>query len=312
MPDIVITEFIHDDAVAELRRDFAVHYDRELVHRPAELPALLAGARGLIVGNLTRVNDALLDIGPKLIAVGRLGVGTERIDMAACERRGVKVFPAFGANHVAVAEYTIGAMVALLRDGAFRVNEAMLAGAFPRRTLNGHEAYERRFGIIGLGRIGKAVASRAKAFEMEVVACDPYLADDDPAWALVDARVDLDTLLATSDVVGFHAPYGVETHHLIDAAALAKMKPGAILINPARGGVVDEATVVEAVRDGRLFGAALDVFETEPVTAESARHLAGARNLILSPHVAGVTEETNRRIGIVTATRVRDAIRAAR
>lgn len=311
MPDIVITEFIHDDAVAELLQDFVVHYDRELVHKPAELPALLAGARGLIVGNLTRVNDDLLDLGPKLLAVGRLGVGTERIDIPACERRGIKVFPAFGANHVAVAEYTIGSMVALLRDGAFRVNEAMLAGRFPRRELRGHEAYEKRFGIIGLGRIGKAVAARAKAFEMEVVACDPYLADDDPAWSLVDARVDLDTLLATSDVVGFHAPYSEETRHMIDAAAVARMKPGAILINPARGGVIDEAAVVEAVRSGHLFGAAIDVFETEPVTAESARHLTDARNLILSPHVAGVTEETNRRIGIVTANRVRDVLLAA-
>ena len=311
MPDIVITEFIHDDAVAGLKRDFAVHYDRELVHKPDALAGLLAGARGLIVGNLTRVNDALLDLGPKLLAVGRLGVGTERIDMAACERRGIRVFPAFGANHVAVAEYTIGSMVALLRDGAFRVNEAMLAGKFPRRDLNGHEAFDKRFGIIGLGRIGKAVARRAQAFEMTVIAHDPYLADDDPAWDLIDERVDFETLLRTSDVVGFHAPYSAETHHMIDAAALAKMKPGAILINPARGGVIDEVAVVEAVRTGRLFGAAIDVFETEPVTAESAKHFAGARNLILSPHVAGVTEETNRRIGIVTAERVKQVLQAA-
>lgn len=308
MPDIVIVEFIHADAVAALKAKFAVHYDNTLVHHPEKLPELLAEARGLIVGNLTRVNDDLLDLAPRLKAVGRLGVGTERIDHDACARRGIAVFPAFGANHVAVAEYTIGSMVALLRDGAFRVNELMIDGKFPRRELNGHEAFEKRFGIIGLGRIGTAVATRAKAFEMNVVAYDPYLQANDPAWSLVDERVDFQTLLETSDVVGFHAPYGDETHHMIDREAVARMKPGAILINPARGGVIDEIAVVEGIKSGHLFGAAIDVFETEPVTAESAQRFFDTPNLILSPHVAGVTEETNRRIGIVTAERVQNAI----
>ena len=308
MPDIVIVEFIHADAVDALKCDFDVHYDNNLVHNPDKLPALLAEARGLIVGNLTRVNDELMDLAPNLKAVGRLGVGTERIDLDACERRGIPVFPAFGANHVAVAEYTIGSMIALLRDGAFQVSELILAGKFPRRNLKGHEAFEKRFGIIGLGRIGKAVATRAKAFDMNVVANDPYLADDDPAWDLVDERVDFETLLETSDVVGFHAPYRDETHHLIDTAAVARMKPGAILINPARGGVIDEIAVAEGVKSGHLFGAAIDVFSSEPVTVESAAHFLDIPNLILSPHVAGVTEETNRRIGIVTAERVKGAI----
>ena len=308
MPDIVIVEFIHADAVDALKCDFDVHYDNTLVHNPDKLPALLAEARGLIVGNLTRVNDELMDLAPNLKAVGRLGVGTERIDLDACEHRGIPVFPAFGANHVAVAEYTIGSMIALLRGGAFQVSELILAGKFPRRDLKGHEAFEKRFGIIGLGRIGKAVATRAKAFDMNVVANDPYLADDDPAWDLVDERVDFETLLETSDVVGFHAPYRDETHHLIDTAAVARMKPGAILINPARGGVIDEIAVAEGVKSGHLFGAAIDVFSTEPVTVESAAHFLDTPNLILSPHVAGVTEETNRRIGIVTAERVKGAI----
>lgn len=308
MPDILIVEFIHADAVEMLMSEFDVHYDNTLVHNPEKLPALLADARGLIVGNLTRVNDALLDLAPALKAVGRLGVGTERIDLEACKRRGIPVFPAFGANHIAVAEYTIGSMVALLRGGAFRVNDLMLSGRFPRRDLEAHEAFEKRFGIIGLGRIGKAVAARANAFEMEVVAYDPYLPEDDPAWDLVDARVDFGTLLETSDVVGFHAPYSDETHHMIDAAAVRRMKKDAILINPARGGVIDEVAVAEGVRSGHLFGAAIDVFETEPMTSDSAQHFLDAANLILSPHVAGVTEETNRRIGIVTAERVRNAI----
>lgn len=308
MPDILIVEFIHEDAVTALKAKFDVHYDNTLVHNQDKLPALLADARGLIVGNLTRVDDALLDMAPNLKAVGRLGVGTERIDLGACERRGIPVFPAFGANHVAVAEYTIGAMVALLRGGAFGVNDRMLAGKFPRRDLEGHEAYEKRFGIIGLGRIGQAVAKRAVAFDMEVVAYDPYLDDESLAWDLVDERVDFETLLKTSDVVGFHAPYGEETHHMIDADAVASMKPGAILINPARGGVIDEVAVADGVRSGHLFGAAIDVFALEPMTIESGQHFLNIPNLILTPHVAGVTEETNRRIGIVTAERVADAI----
>lgn len=311
MPDILVVEFIHPDAIILLEGEFDVHYDNTLVHRPEELFERLRDARGLIVGNLTRVDDALLDRGPNLKAVGRLGVGTERIDLEACERRSVPVFPAFGANHVAVAEYTIGAMVALLRGGAFTVNDQMIAGGFPRRELEGHEAFEKRFGIIGLGRIGQAVAKRARAFEMNLVAYDPLLSNEDPAWALVDERVGFEDLLETSDVVGFHAPYSEETHHMIDATALARMKPGAVLINPARGGVIDEIAVMQAIASGQLFGAAIDVFETEPVTAESARHFLASGNLILTPHVAGVTEETNRRIGIVTAERVKNAILAA-
>ena len=311
MSDILIVEFIHPDAVTLLQDTFDVHYDNTLVHRTDELFDRLGTARGLIVGNLTRVDDALLDRGPNLKAVGRLGVGTERIDLEACERRSIPVFPAFGANHVAVAEYTIGAMVALLRGGAFNVNDQMIAGKFPRRDLEGHEAFEKRFGIIGLGRIGQAVAKRARAFEMNLVAYDPLLAEDDPAWSLVDARVDFETLLATSDVVGFHAPYTDATHHMIDATALARMKRGAVLINPARGGVIDETAVMKAIASGQLFGAAIDVFETEPVTADSARDFLKSGNLILTPHVAGVTEETNRRIGIVTAERVKNAILSA-
>ena len=308
MPDIVIMEFIHPDAVEELRRDYDVHYDQNLVHKPDEVPACLAEARGLIVGNLTWVNDDLLDLAPQLEAVGRLGVGTDRIDMEACEKRGIPVFPAYGTNHMTVAEYSIGTMVALLRGGGFHVNGRIIAGEWPRRDIEAHEAYEKRYGIIGLGRIGRAVATRAKAFEMEVVACDPYLDDDDEAWDLVDARVDFETLLATSDVVGMHVPLTDETRHMIDADAVAKMKKGAIIINPARGGVIDELAVIQGIRDGHLFGAAIDVFETEPVTGEGGERFADVPNLILTPHVAGVTEETNRRIAMVTAERVRGVI----
>lgn len=128
------------------------------------------------------------------------------------------------------------------------------------------------------------------------------------AWPLVDERIGFETLLETSDVVGFHAPYGNETHHLIDTAAVARMKQGAILINPARGSVIDEVAVAEGVKSGHLFGAAIDVFATEPVTIESTTHFLDTPNLILSPHVAGVTEEMNRRTGIVTAERVKGAI----
>ncbi len=308
MPDIVITEFMHQDGVDSLQDAYDVHFDQQLVHKPDELAALLGEAQGLIVGNLTWVNDDLLDLGPRLMAVGRLGVGTDRIDIPACERRDIPVFPAFGTNHITVAEYTIGAMVALLRGGAFEARAAIIAGDYPRRDIEGHEAYEKRFGILGLGRIGRAVAARAPAFDMAGVACDPYLAEDDPAWGLVDHRVDFETLLETADVIGIHTPLTEETRHIIDTQAISKMKKGAVLINPARGGIIDEDAVVEALRRGHLFGAAIDVYETEPVTTNSGKRFENVPNLILTPHVAGVTEETNRRIGLVTAERVRAVI----
>lgn len=310
MPDIVISEFMDRGPVDAMAADYDVHYDPDLVDKPDELRSLLARARALVVRNRTRVDRDLLASAPNLKVVGRLGVGLDNIDLPACEEKKVKVCPATGANDDAVAEWVIVTAMMLLR-GAFLSKSECLSGAWPRNDCMGRESGGKILGLIGFGRIARATAGRARCLGMPVVAYDPYVPSDDPVWK--DARkIDaLPELLAAADIVSLHVPLTGETRHLIDAAALAGMKSGAVLINAARGGVVDEAAVVEALKENRLGGCALDVFETEPLTREAADIFRGAPNLVLTPHIAGVTAESNQRVSQATMDNVRRVLEAS-
>lgn len=302
MPEIVITEFMDDDAVADLRTRHVIHYDAALVDKPDELLQLVAEARAIIVRNRTQVRGALLAAATKLECVGRLGVGLDNIDVAACEARGVAVYPATGANDLAVAEYVTATAMMLLR-GAYGSTSDVAQGAWPRNRLMGRETAGKRLGLVGYGAIAREVAVRAQALGMTVYGYDPYLPPDDPRWGHTMA-MDLDPLLATSDVVSLHVPLTPETRDLINAQRLQRMKTDAILINAARGGVVNEAAVVAALKAGKLGGAALDVFDKEPLDATKGALFADCPNLILTPHIAGVTVESNVRVSRVTAEAV--------
>jgi len=302
---ILITEFMDEDAVECLRRDYDVRYDPDLAAAQERIPALAAGARALIVRNQTKVTAALLDAAPDLACVGRLGVGLDNIDLAVCEARGIAVYPATGANNLSVAEYVIGNAMLLLRS-AYSVNAAMLAGDWPRGVCGkGRELAGKMLGLVGYGAIARETAEKARALGMTIAAFDPYLPAGDPAWRGT-RNLPFEALLAEADVVSLHVPLTEETRHLIDAERLALMKPDAILINAARGGVVDEAALAEALAAGRLGGAALDVFETEPLSREAAARFAGLSNLVLTPHIAGVTQESNVRVSAMTARAVAD------
>lgn len=304
MPDLLITEFMDDAVAATLLRDFDALYDRTLYQRRDELLGLLAETRGLIVRNRVQVDEGLLAAAPRLEVVGRLGVGLDNIDLDACAARGIPVCPSTGGNHETVAEYTIAGLVMLLRRGAFQASAEVLAGSWPRQSLIGHDIAGKQLGIVGLGAIGRAVAKRAGALGMTLAATDPYVPESDPVWRDLDVRrVSLETLLAESDAVSLHCPLTAETRNLIDAARLAAMKPGAALINSARGGIVDEAALAAALQSGALGGALVDVFVNEPLPADSV--LVGVPNLIVTPHIAGVTEESNLRISQITAANVR-------
>ena len=181
MPDIVISEFMDEATVAELARDYDVLYEPELVERPADLKAALPGARALIVRNRTQVTDDLLAAGDSLQVIGRLGVGLDNIDLAACEARGIPVCPATGTNAVSVAEYVIAGIL-ILRRGAYHASDRVLAGDWPRTELMGREAAGARLGLVGFGGIAREVAKRALALDMRIAAFDPFVADDDPIW----------------------------------------------------------------------------------------------------------------------------------
>jgi (S)-sulfolactate dehydrogenase len=308
MAEVVVAEFMDEAAVDELRGRFQVHYDPTLVDRQDELIAALADARGLIVRNRTQVRGVLLAAATRLEAVGRLGVGLDNIDLDACRARGIAVLPATGANAVAVAEYVLAAALTLLRP-VFAAGDEVLAGAWPRERLIGRELADRRLGLLGYGRIGRDVARRACAFGMRVAAHDPDVPTHDRAWAEVERRPDLEALLAAADVLSLHVPLTEATRGLLDASALALLPPGAIVINTSRGGILDEAALVAALRAGAISGAALDVFAGEPLTAEAAMLFAGCPNLLLTPHIAGVTEESNVRVSQLTARNLAATLR---
>ena len=308
---VVISEFMDGAAVARLAGAHPTLYDETLVDRRGELKERLATAQALIVRNRTQVDADLLAAAPALRVVGRLGVGLDNIDVAACAVRGIAVIPATGANTVAVAEYVIGTALSLLR-GAYGATAAVAAGEWPRPALSrGRELAGKTLGIVGFGTIGRAVAALARALSLRVIGCDPALAADAPVWAeaWTQARP-LAEVLAAADVLTLHVPLADSTRALLDAARLATMKPDAVLINTSRGGIVDEAALAAALRAGRLGGAALDVFATEPLPAGSP--LAGCPNLILTPHIAGVTRESNVRVSTLIADQVAAALAPAR
>ena len=307
MPKVIISEFMDEAAIAAELAGLDVQYDPGLVDRPGDLAAAVARADALIVRNRTQVRGPLLDAARDLKVVGRLGVGLDNIDVPACRARGIAVYPATGANDGAVAEYVVATAMLLLR-GAYGATARVAAGTWPRNALMGREIAGKRLGLVGFGSIARETARRAAALGMTVAAHDPFVAAGDPAWNPATGPVQsqaLDALIAQSDVLSLHVPLTDQTRGLIDAAALARMPKGAILINAARGGVVDEAAVAQALRSGHLGGAALDVFDREPLDAAAGAVFADVPNLILTPHIAGVTQESNVRVSAVTAQAVR-------
>jgi (S)-sulfolactate dehydrogenase len=304
---IVISEFIDDAAVTSLARDFDVRYDAALVERPAELGVELGSADALIVRNRTQVDAALLAGAPKLKVVGRLGVGLDNVDLPACEARRIDVIPATGANARSVAEYVIGAAL-LLRRQAYGASAAVAAGEWPRAALaQGRELSGSTLGVVGFGSIGRLVAELAHRLGMHVLGHDAAIAPDSSSWAEQHtAPRPLDDLLRASDIVSLHVPLTEGTRRLLDARRLSLMKRDAILINTSRGGIVDEAALAAALRGGTLGGAALDVFEREPLPA--ANVLAGCPRLLLTPHIAGVTRESNARVSALVACGVAAAL----
>ncbi|CAM0553877.1 (S)-sulfolactate dehydrogenase [Vreelandella titanicae] len=301
MVKIVISEFMDEEVVVSLKDRFEVIFDTSLVDNRPSLLEAVADADGIIVRNRTQVDAELMAAAPHLKVVGRLGVGLDNIDMDACKARGVAVKPAHGGNGSSVAEYVLTGIL-LLRRNAYFSSESMLAGEWPRQSLIGREASGSILGLVGFGAIARETARRALALNMKVAAFDPHLAADAPEWADIERHDSLSTLLEEVDVVSLHVPLTAETRHLIDNTALGRMKHSAILVNAARGGIVDEAALAAALRENRLAGALLDVFEKEPLPSGSV--LEGVPNLILTPHIAGVTEESNARISQMTADNV--------
>jgi (S)-sulfolactate dehydrogenase len=307
MARIVITEFIDERALPALRAKHDVLYDPKLVDDAPRLVKEAAAADAIIVRNRTQVRGELLAALKQCRVVGRLGVGLDNIDVPACEARGMKVIPATGANALSVAEYVIGSAMLLLR-GAYQSTATVAAGQWPRNALsNGRETAGKTLGLIGFGSIGQLTAKLARGLCMNVLAYDAMLDRDHPAYAAQGVQpVGLDELIAGADVISLHVPLVDSTRNLFDARRIASMKRGAVLINTARGGIVDEFALAAALRSGALGGAAIDVFGTEPMPA--SEHFQGCPNLLLTPHIAGVSAESNERVSFMIADKVLEAL----
>jgi D-3-phosphoglycerate dehydrogenase len=275
-----------------------------VVGDPAGLARELPRADVLLVRSATRVTAELIALAGKLKLIGRAGMGVDNIDVAAATQRGIVVLNTPGANTVSAAEHTFALLLALARRVPWAA-ESMRAGAWNRSAFGGTELAGKLLGIVGLGRIGLHVAGIARGFGMRLVAHDPFV----PASRGADlgvALLPLEEVLATADVVTLHLPFAPDTRHLIDARCLALMKPTAFLINAARGGLVDEAALLDALERGALAGAALDVFDREPLPADSP--LRAAPRLVLTPHLAASTAEAQERVSVELCGAVRDAL----
>jgi D-3-phosphoglycerate dehydrogenase len=271
---------------------------------PNGLPAALADADALVVRSAVQVDDAMMALAPNLRVIGRAGVGVDNIDAEAATRRGIVVMNTPGANAVAVAELTVGLMLALARK-ITKANASMHASKWEKKILQGMELRGKTLGILGLGRIGLEVARRAKGFGVEIIGSDPFVS---AAVARENGikLVTMDELFAGADYLTMHVGLTPQTQGVINAKTLAKMKKGVRLINCARGELIVEEALVEALKSGQVAGAALDVFTEEPPKNSP---FVGFENVILTPHIAGSTAEAQEAVGIQIACQVRDYLK---
>lgn len=298
---VLVTREVFDDVLEYLSQYFEVQSNQsDIPMDPRALAENLAGKSGVMTTLTDRVDETLLSGCPALKAVCNIAVGFNNIDLEACSRAGVMATNTPGVLDESTADFTWALILATARrvvesDAHLRAGE--WKGWFLKQFL-GTDVHHATLGILGLGRIGRKVAQRASGFDMTVIYNSTRIADPDVESALNATFVGRDELLARSDILTLHVPYSPSTHHIIGSSELAKMKPGAILINAARGGVVDDVALVEALKSGRLAGAGLDVFENEPALNPA---FVAMKNVVLTPHIASSSAVTRHAMAMLAA-----------
>ncbi|TMP91195.1 MAG: phosphoglycerate dehydrogenase, partial [Verrucomicrobia bacterium] len=263
-PKVFIADSISQRGIDELTRDGALEAKVQTGLSETQLAEAIPDFAALIIRSQTKVTAKILNAAKKLRVVGRAGVGVDNVDVETATRRGVVVLNAPGANTISTAEHAFSLLLSLARNIA-RADATLKGGTWDRKNLEGVELYNKTLGIIGMGRIGSELSRRAIAFGMRVLAFDPYLSVSRARSLQVELVEELDELLAAADFISLHTPLTAETHHLLNAERLAKTKRGVRVINCARGGLLDEQALADAISNGHVAGAALDVFETEPL-----------------------------------------------
>ncbi|MEW5762466.1 MAG: phosphoglycerate dehydrogenase [Bacillota bacterium] len=301
---VLVTDNVAPEGVAVLNREPDIAADVRDKLPPEELLSIIPAYDALIVRSATRVTAEVLARGERLKVVGRAGVGVDNIDVAEATRRGIIVVNAPGGNTIAATEHTLALMLALARNVP-QAHARLKSGVWDKKSFVGVELRNKVLGILGLGRIGGAVAKRAQAFEMTVLAYDPYITEE-RARELGVELCPLEEVLRRADFLSIHMPLTKETHHLLDARAFALMKDGVRLVNCARGGIVDEEALYEALKAGKVGGAALDVFEKEPLTDSP---LFALPNVIVTPHLGASTREAQVSVAVDVAQEIVAALR---
>src|SRR5438067_6356946 len=301
-PKVLISDSISQRGIDELSREQALEVTVKTGLTERELIDLIPPFSALVVRSQTKVTAAILNVGAELRVVGRAGVGVDNVDVETATRRGVVVLNAPGGNTISTAEHAFSLLLCVARKIP-QADANVRSKHWDKRNFEGVELYNKTLGVIGMGRIGSELSRRAIAFGMRVVAYDPYLSVTRARSLQVELMDELDDLLTTADFISLHTPFTGETRHILDDARLQKTKRGVRIINCARGGLIDEAALLKALQDGHVAGAALDVFEIEPLPADSP--LRSAPNLVLTPHLGASTAEAQESVGIEIAQSIR-------
>jgi D-3-phosphoglycerate dehydrogenase len=304
MIKILVSDPLSEEGLKVLKevKDFQVDVQTEL--SPVALKEAIKDYDALIVRSATKVTKEVIDAAAKLKVIGRAGVGLDNVDLAAATQKGIIVMNTPGGNTISTAEHTMSMILALSRNIA-QANASTKKGEWKRSKFMGVELYGKTLGIIGLGRIGKEVAKRALSFGMKILAYDPFLSREAAESVGVEIA-ELKELLQKSDYITVHTPLTDDTKHLISKEQISMMKKGVRLINCARGGIIDEQALASAVKEGQVAGAAIDVFEKEPLSAES--ELLKVDNIVITPHLGASTEEAQVNVAIEVSEIVRDAL----
>ncbi len=293
---VLVSDDLSQEAVQILKKA-GLEVDVKVGLKPEELEAIIGDYDALAVRSATKVNAKLLDKAKKLKVVGRAGVGVDNVDLDAATRRGVVVMNTPGGSSTTVAELALALMLSLSRHVA-AATASVKAGKWEKKKFQGHELAGKTLGVVGIGNIGSVLVDRAIALKMRVLAYDPFISAD-AAQKLGVELVDLDTLWRSADVFSLHVPLNEQTKNLVNAAVFAKMKKGALLVNCARGGIVDEKALADALAAGQVGGAAMDVFEKEPPPADHP--LFKFENFACTPHIGASTEEAQSAVAIAIA-----------
>ena len=304
-PKILIADSISQRGIDELSREGGLDVTIKPGLSETELIEIIPEFSAIVVRSQTKVTADILKAGKSLRVVGRAGVGVDNVDVEAATRRGVVVLNAPGGNTVSTAEHTFSLLLSVARKIP-QADASVRGKNWDRKNFEGVELYNKTLGVIGMGRIGSELSRRAIAFGMRVIAYDPYLSATRARSLQVELVDELDDLLAASDFISLHTPLTPETRHILDAVRLQRAKRGVRIVNCARGGLIDETALANALQDRRVAAAALDVFEVEPLPNNSP--LRSTPNLILTPHLGASTSEAQESVGIEIAQSIRAAL----